>query len=31
VLADRALNLRGDYRTDDEDDLQRLLDDAQPL
>jgi protein SCO1/2 len=31
VLVDRALGIRGYYRTDDEDDMKRLLDDAKRL
>jgi protein SCO1/2 len=31
VLVDKALALRGYYRTDDEDDMKRLLDDAKRL
>jgi protein SCO1/2 len=31
VLVDRALAIRGYYRTDDEDDMKRLVDDAKRL
>jgi protein SCO1/2 len=31
VLVDKALAIRGYYRTDDEDDMRRLLDDAKRL